>query len=85
MYPKKLTKLDTLLRQAGLAKTIHCDILGFVKYTFSWLACAIASHVSRYLSSCMKVSSVDTAGGTMVEAPDWPDQPQGPPFLNFFR
>lgn len=53
-------------------------------YNYGWLyKGGTGSVIRRYISACMKVSSSNTAGGTMTKAPSWPDPPQGPPSFHF--
>jgi hypothetical protein len=52
-------------------------------FTYSWIVSKKLGYLGRYLSSCMKVNTKDTAGSIYVSATSWPDPPQGPPhFLN---
>jgi hypothetical protein len=57
--------------------------LGNGSFPYSWLLSKKLSYVGKYLSSCMKVSAKNTAGGIYVSASSWQDPPQGPP--HFFN
>jgi len=53
--------------------------LGVGAFTYSWIVNKNLGYLGRYISSCMKVSTKDTAGGIYVSASSW----QGPP--HFFN
>jgi hypothetical protein len=56
--------------------------LGTGSFPYSWILSKKLSYVGKYLSSCVKVSTKDTVGGTMTIATNWPDPPQGPPHFS---
>ncbi len=49
------------------------------EYDWAWVFCNLNCATRRIISSYMKVSSIDTAGGTMSETTEWPDPPTAPP------
>jgi hypothetical protein len=57
--------------------------LGVGAFTYSWIVNKKLAYLGRYRSSCMKVSTKDSAGGTYVRPSSWQDPPQGPP--HFFN
>jgi hypothetical protein len=52
-------------------------------FPYSWIVNKKLAYLGLYLSSCMKVSTKDTAGGIYVSASSWQNPPQGPP--HFFN
>ena len=54
---------------------------GVGAFTYSWIVNKNLGYLGRYISSCMKVSTKDTAGGIYVSASSWQDPPQGPPYF----
>ena len=56
--------------------------LGTGAFPYKWLLSKKLSYVGRYLSSCIKISSADTAGDTIYKVIEWEDQPQGPPHFS---
>ena len=56
---------------------------GVGAFTYSWIVNKNLGYLGQYISSCMKVSTKDTAGGIYVSASSWQDPPQGPP--HFFN
>ena len=55
---------------------------GVGAFTYSWIVNKKLGYLGRYLSSCMKVSTKDTAGGTQLNAGEWSNAPQGPPYFS---
>jgi hypothetical protein len=56
--------------------------LGVGAFTYSWIVNKKLGYSGRYLSSCMKVSTKDTAGGNKLNACAWSNAPQGPPHFS---
>lgn len=82
MHDTRLSRLEVILRQRGLAKDIRCNGMGDTGYRFGWLKSGGKSSLMRRMMSSMMSISTDVrhaGAGLYVTASSWQDAPTAPP------